>query len=377
MGYSVARDFSLLSAIVFALCRCGLSASLSLANVAANQGQTVAAPIFFAAGGQTVAAVQFDLQWDPTLGIQVGPGVMPGQFFKVLYMGSTTPGALRCLVVGDNQNSLSDGAVVQLFITSSNGAVPGAAQISLTNATAASPTGDAIPIPPASATVQIQSGSSLAFPAESVLNAASLLPGAISPGEIITILGLGPVSPALFFNNAPAPIIYSGIGQINAIVPFGVDLTGPVDLQVRTQNQLIGEQTIPVTQVAPAIFTELGTGAGPAAALNEDFSANGFANPAACGSILMVYGTGFGMMQSPLNDGAIAISATPLASPVSALIGGIPADVLYAGAAPTLVAGLTQLNIRVPPGLPTNPFTPITLSIGGATTPLGITVSVR
>ena len=62
---------------------------------------------------------------------------------------------------------------------------------------------------------------------------------------------------------------------------------------------------------------------------------------------------------------------------VSAIIGDIPAEVVYAGAAPGLVAGVTQINVRVPVGLPSNAFTPITLRIGSVATPPGTTVSIR
>ena len=368
---------ALLAAAIFIACPCGFPATLSIANQAANQGQTAVTPILFAAGGQTIAALQFDLQWDPVLAVQVAPGIIAGQGFKVLYPATPAPGVLRCLIVGANQNALADGDILELFITAGSGAFPGAAQVRLTNVVAASDTGDPITIQPASATVQIQNGAALMFPAASVLNGASLLAGAVAPGEIVTLLDLFPASPTVLFNDAQAPVIYSGTGQANVIVPFGLDMSGPADVQIRSQNMTVGEQSIPVAQTAPAIFTQTGTGAGPAAALNQDSSANSFSDPAPAGSILTVYGTGFGITQPALLDGQIASGPAELVLPVTAMIGGVTATVVYAGAAPTQIAGLTQINIQVPDGLLSDPNTPIALTIGSVTTPAGVTVSIR
>jgi uncharacterized protein (TIGR03437 family) len=368
---------ALVAAAVFIACPCAIPATLSIANQTANQGQTAVAPILFAAGGKTIAALQFDLQWDPVLAIQVAPGITAGQGFKVLYSATPAPGVLRCVIVGANRNVLADGDILELFITAGLGAFPGAAQVSLTNVVAASDTDEPVTIQPASATVQIQNGGAFSFPAGSVLNGASLLAGAVAPGEIVTLLDLFPASPTVLFNGAQAPVIYSGTGQVNVIVPFGLDLSGPVDVQIGSQNMTVAEQSIPVAQAAPAIFTQTGMGAGPAAALNQDSSANSFSNPAPAGSILMVYGTGFGVTQPAIPDGQIASSPAPLVLPVTAMIGGVTAKVVYAGAAPTQIAGLTQINIQVPDGLPSDPNTRISLTVGSATTPSGVTVSIR
>jgi uncharacterized protein (TIGR03437 family) len=366
-----------LAAAALIACPCTFAATLSIANQTANQGQTVVAPILFAAGGDTIAALQFDLQWDPMIAVQAAPGISAGQGFKVFYPATQAPGVLRCLIVGVNLNVLGDGAVLQLFIAAGSGAFPGAAQVSLTNIVASDAAGEPVTIDPASATVQIQSGGTLVFPAQSILNAASLLSGPIAPGEVITLLDLAPPSPTVLFNGVSAPVLYSGTGQINAIVPFGLDLSGPVDVRIANQNVPVAEQSIPVAAVAPALFTQTGTGAGPAAALNQDLTANSFSSPATAESILVLYGTGFGASQTLLIDGQIVSDAAPLLLPVSATIGGVAATVVYAGAAPTQIAGLTQINIQVPDGLPSNPNTPITLTIGNATTQFGVTVSIQ
>jgi uncharacterized protein (TIGR03437 family) len=366
-----------LLAAFFAACPSGLSATLSITNQTVNQGQTVAAPVQLAAGGQTIAALQFDLQWDPVLAVQVAPGITSRQGFKVLYSNAQAPGVLRCLIVGPDQSSLADGEVLDVFITAGIGAFPGTAQVRLTNIVATDDGGGAISMDSSSASVQIQNGVTLAFPAQTVLNTASLQTGPIAPGEVITVLDVPPASPAVFINGVSARVISSGAGGFNAIVPFELDLTGPADFQVRSQDGIVAEQSIPVAQVAPAIFTQTGTGAGPAAALNPDFTVNSFSNPATVNSVLMVFGTGFGLTQTPLADGQTAGGPAPLALPVSATIGGVAATVTYAGAAPNQIAGLTQINILLPDGLPSNPNTPIALTVANVTTPPGVTVSIH
>jgi uncharacterized protein (TIGR03437 family) len=376
-GNALAIDSRVLLVAFFAAYPCGFSATLSIADLTANQGQTVATPIQFTSDGQTIAALQFDLQWNPMLGVQVAPGITSGQGFKVFYPATQAPGVLRCLVVGANQNVLSDGDVLQLFITAGVGAFPGAAQVSLTNVVASDATGEPVTIQPASATVQIQSGGTPVFSAQSLLNGASFLAGPVGPGEIITLLGVVPASSTVLFNGVSAPVLYSGTGQINAIVPFGLDLSGPADLQIQSQGAIVAEQSIPVAPVAPAIFTQSGTGGGPAAALNQDSTANSFSNPAAANSVLMLFGTGFGLTQTPLPDGQVTTGPSALVLPVSATIGGVAATVTYAGAAPNQIGGLTQINVLVPAGLPSNPNTPIALTVANVTTPLGVTVSIQ
>src|SRR5258708_3841145 len=70
-------------------------------------------------------------------------------------------------------------------------------------------------------------------------------------------------------------------------------------------------------------------------------------------------------------DGKIA-GAVPLpqvVQPVTVQIGGTGAEILYGGAAPTLVAGVMQLNVRIPTGITPGDAVPVQLTIGGVTSP--------
>lgn len=99
-----------------------------------------------------------------------------------------------------------------------------------------------------------------------------------------------------------------------------------------------------------------------AIALNEDGTLNSAENPARLGSAITIWATGEGSVLPQALDGEI-ISA-PLPRPVLPVsVAGIPVEVEYAGAAPGQVAGLMQVNIRLPQtALP--PITFITLQVG-------------
>jgi uncharacterized protein (TIGR03437 family) len=130
-----------------------------------------------------------------------------------------------------------------------------------------------------------------------------------------------------------------------------------------------------IVGASPALFTVNQSGTGQASVLNQDYSYNGAeapAVPAARGSILMVYGTGFGAANPPGQDGL-----SWLASEVSATIGGLPAEVTFAGLAPASTPGLQQINIRIPDDCPTGAAVPIRLQVGEHSTQPGTTIAVE
>jgi uncharacterized protein (TIGR03437 family) len=94
------------------------------------------------------------------------------------------------------------------------------------------------------------------------------------------------------------------------------------------------------------------------------------------GSIVVLYGTGFGMLDSQPADGITADRAVKTQFGVTASIAGVPAEVTYAGSAPGLVAGVVQVNVRIPDSLTPNLAAPVSLTIGPAVTPV-VTVAIR
>ncbi len=73
------------------------------------------------------------------------------------------------------------------------------------------------------------------------------------------------------------------------------------------------------------------------------------------------------------------ISGLPLASPllpVTVKIGGLPAEVLYAGAAPSLVAGVIQINVRVPVEAAAGEAIAVEMSTGGRASQVDVVMAI-
>jgi uncharacterized protein (TIGR03437 family) len=179
----------------------------------------------------------------------------------------------------------------------------------------------------------------------SVVNAASGLPSALSPGEIISLYGTG-LSSQVLIDNIAAPVIYASSSQVNAIVPF--EVSGTVTVQ---------DWAMPLAPAAPGIF----------AIENQDGSVNSPSNPAARGTEIQIFATGGGQTSPPSSTGTVAQTAASLTLPVTVTIGGANAQVLYAGNAPGEIEGLVQINVVVPP---TAPSGDVQINIGGIASPV-------
>ena len=111
--------------------------------------------------------------------------------------------------------------------------------------------------------------------------------------------------------------------------------------------------------------------------MNQDTTPNSSANPAPRGSIVVVYTTGEGQTTPAGSDGRLAEVPYPRPLlPVSLTIGGLAAEVLFAGSAPGF-AGLLQVNARIPPGVGPGAAVPVLLRVGGASSQPGVTVAVN
>lgn len=231
-----------------------------------------------------------------------------------------------------------------------------------------------------------------------VVNAAGYTGGAVSAGEIVAIFGsgLGPstlvglqldsrgyVSTSLsdtqvLFDGVAAPLIYTWAGQVSAVVPYAVSGKTSTQVQVMYQGQNSNVVTMPVTNAVPGIFTIDASGVGQGAILNQNGTVNSASNPAAIASYISVYATGEGQTRPGGIDGKPADTPAPAPiATVTATIGGLNAQVQYAGGSPGALAGLLQVNVLVPQKIAAGPSVPIVLTIGGKTTQTGVTVSIR
>ncbi len=246
-----------------------------------------------------------------------------------------------------------------------------------------------------------EAGVGINFTAASIQNAASFAGGALSPGEIFVLYGTG-LGPAnlttlqltpdgtaitsslgntrVLFDGIPSPMIYSSATQVSAIVPYAV--LGPI---AHMTVEYLGVPSTPVTvnilPATPGLFTISQTGSGQGAVRNQDFTVNGPTNPATAGQALIVYWTGGGTLSGSVTDGQL-VSVNPpypvVAFPMTATLGGVPVQILYSGAVPTLAPGILQTNILIPAEAPKGNNVPLLLRVGNTyVTQSGVTVSIN
>src|ERR1035438_9023270 len=154
-----------------------------------------------------------------------------------------------------------------------------------------------------------------------------------------------------------------------------------------TPSYSAGVATMAVGLANPGIMSTRGQGQGQAAALNQDGSLNGDPSlstcilpgcgPAAPGSIITLFGDGAGAMLPPGVEGAIASTLSLPAATITAAIGYLPAQVIYAGAAPTLLQGILQVNAIIPANVVPGPQVPVFITIAGVTSQPYIYIAVR
>jgi uncharacterized protein (TIGR03437 family) len=223
----------------------------------------------------------------------------------------------------------------------------------------------------------------------SVVNAASQMQGAVAPGELITISGialdsfpfpsfLDGLERSVLFDGQPAPIAsaatihsystspgsYSGpIGTtaVTVMVPYQLANQPWTTIELVSGGVRSAGWGMPVVLAAPAIFTTDSSGVGQALVLNPDNNFNSPAHPAFRGNVIHVLATGCGQAGSS----------------VQAAIGGVDAAVRLSNDAASLAAGVCVLNMSVPVSAPPGPAVPISLSLGDAHSPDGVTIAVN
>lgn len=153
-------------------------------------------------------------------------------------------------------------------------------------------------------------------------------------------------------NGSPIPLLYVSYWQANVILPYTLPLGTISTVVVEANGERGNERSDSMVEPASlGIFQTVNAGNYPmAAALNEDGSVNSLDNPAKPGSRVVLFGTGGGETVPP----SVAGEVTPLSetrllrNTFTARVGDQPATVEYAGAAPGLVSGVTQINIKLP-----------------------------
>jgi uncharacterized protein (TIGR03437 family) len=236
-----------------------------------------------------------------------------------------------------------------------------------------------------------------------VVSAGSFASGPVSPGEIVSIFGLG-MGPGgglglvvdgnhvtnslgsvrVLFDGEPAPILFLSGNQVNVVAPYSLEGKTTTTVQIVWAGAFTKTLELEVAAADPALLTLEQMGTGQAAVLNweadtQTYTVNGADNPAAPGQAVVFFATGEGQTNPPGDDGAVVdINNLPRPNlPVSVTIGGVPAEAFYAGGAPTLVSGVLQVNAFVPQGLTETGDLEVIVQVGEFTSPPGVTINVQ
>ena len=214
-----------------------------------------------------------------------------------------------------------------------------------------------------------------------VVNAASFVPGSVSPGSIAAVFGSFPLNapsaaPSVpwpislsgltmaFSSGVKAPLVYASDGQVNIQIPWELAGQTQTSLTATANGQTSAPQMVSIAPSAPGIFSANGQ----AAILDASYRLVDASNPATPGSTILIYCTGLGAVTNQPADGAAARSnplSTTLVTP-TVTIGDLAGKALFSGLAPGFV-GVYQVNVKVPASAPTGNAVPVALSFGGVT----------
>jgi uncharacterized protein (TIGR03437 family) len=189
--------------------------------------------------------------------------------------------------------------------------------------------------------------------------------------------GLDGVS--VMVNGKPAYVGYVSPKQINVLTPDEVSPAGPVAVQVSSNGLTGNTGSVADMPYSPACFFYK-TGPYVAALHSDNVTPVGpttlFANsstPAAKGETVSIYATGFGETNPALTNGAVSTGKLNLATPPVVSIGGVNAQVTFAG---VTAPGLYQFNVTIPATVPSGDNA-VMISVGSFSTPAGGMITVQ
>jgi len=266
---------------------------------------------------------------------------------------------------------------------------------------------------------------------KSIENAASGPAAFLAPGSLASIYGttFGSTSIAdpastypstslngvsVTFNGIKAPLLYLGTavnnsyGQINVQVPVELPASGTVNVQVTTGSGVsaaTSAATVQMASAAPGVFwfydandssdrsaavVEAGTSwvvMPGALALEYGITGNCVSPQTLCaesakpGDSVQIYVTGLGATSPPLGTGQLAPASGnppyPAALTPTVTVGGIPAQVSFAGVAPGWYAGFYVIDIVVPATAPAGNFVPIAVSMPDGLMDTSTTIAIQ
>lgn len=182
-----------------------------------------------------------------------------------------------------------------------------------------------------------------------------LLAGRVAPAEVISLYGPN-IGPATAISATPtggffpttlggiqvivggiaAPLLYASPGQINAVVPMGLTIDASSTIQITGKSGATPQYPLWIDFAAGQIFPGV---------INQNGTLNSQENPAKVGTAVSIFATGFQTSFASVADGQIVTKADDTCS--SGYCYANRGTIVYLGAAPGLVAGITQVNLRL------------------------------
>jgi uncharacterized protein (TIGR03437 family) len=190
------------------------------------------------------------------------------------------------------------------------------------------------------------------------------LSGPLAPGEVFSIYGAGfgprqgvSAQPSgdsigtelgglqVLIEGTPAPLLYVSSSQINLVAPYFLNGRTAAHIKIVNADTSSNEVVLGVRPSSPEIFT---TVAGDAV-INQDGTVNDPDNPAHTGETVSMFVSGVGQtIPAGMDDSIPQAAGHPPVLPVLVQLNFTFANVTYAGDAPGLVSGVTQVNFQVP-----------------------------
>lgn len=238
------------------------------------------------------------------------------------------------------------------------------------------------------------------FSAAGVTNGASFLAGGVSPGSIVSVFlvdGLAsdavlvadslplPTSlggTSVTVDGTPAPLFAvvnrAGQVQINLLFPLSTQVAqsaATADIVVTTNGRANLPVATPVAAAQPGVFL-LPPSGDPAIVRSSDNTVITAQNPIAKDDVVTIFLTGMGAVDNPPAPGAPAPGVEPLARTAAfptLTIGGAAAEVFFSGLTPGL-AGLYQINARVPQAAPSGAAAVVVTQAGASSPAVNLAV---
>jgi uncharacterized protein (TIGR03437 family) len=219
---------------------------------------------------------------------------------------------------------------------------------------------------------------SMYFPQAIFQNAASYVTRGLTPGMLAYLYRYAPVfAPGVqelastlplptqlgdyqvTVNGTPVPLYQVTADRVSFQVPWNAPSSGGADVELVkvSTGEVLAAATFRMSTADPGFFTANASGFGQLAAVNQDGTPNSPTNPAARGSIISLFGTGIGPIDSPPPNGAPASGLAPapgtprvsMANPGPGVLAD--SDIQYFGLV-NWFPGVFQLNVRIPDSVP-------------------------